>query len=494
MRPPVRLALLLAHASALAACGGGGVATEFSTHNGGSSTSGGFVLETRSAVVASDVDGDGLADLVALTRDGAGVGGCWRNTGRSGWVESAALRDAAGTLAIHEDAASRSDADLAEGIACHVAATRGARRSAYAVVRLGDGAPGTVAGAPAIDSLEPSSGPVRSLLVIEGRGLASSSEAPSVSMGGVAATVLFSFEDALIAVVPEGLAAGPAAVRVTRGGIESAPATFTVTEGRTPVVTSVVPSRVQAGQHAVIRGHDLGGPLDDVQVAFAGVVATTVIPLFEALVVEVPAAAVSGSLVVTVGGRASEPFYVEVGAAPVPRIDRVTPSAASPGSLVEIEGADLFRLESSTIVTFGGTRAAVFGVGDGRMTVIVPTGASDGDVVVTTASLASAGFAFDVTTRAAPRIDSISPSAATGGELVRIDGTDLVDLSAWQPGRLPPIPLFGDLRVTVGGADAWFVLPSATGLEVLVPFGAATGAVVVTVGGQPSNAVAFARN
>ena len=489
-----RRAVLLGAAALSAGCGGGGSVAAFHTSTDNSSTTGVIVLSSRSAVVQTDVDGDGLADLVAVGRDGTGVGPCWRNAGGAGYADApAAWRDAASVAAVTDDCGSRGDADLADGIGAHVAPGRLPKGAAYAVVHLGDGAH-EVAGPPVLDALEPSSGPTHALLLVEGRDLAAPDQTPTVSIGGVAATVLYGFADALLVVVPEGLAPGATDLRVTRGGVESGTLVFTVTETLAPVVTSVLPSRVEAGGRAVLRGDHLGGPLDTVGVTFAGVASTSVLPLWRALVVDVPATAVSGSLVVTVNGHASDPFFVEVGATPAPAIATVFPAAASPGSLVRIEGSDLLRLGTRSIVTFGGVEAAVFGVGEGSLTAIVPPSASDGDVVVTTGGLASTGVAFDVTLRGDPVVDALSPDAATGGEIVRIAGRDLVDLSGWRPGRLPPFPLFGDLRVTVGGVDAWFVLPSADGLDVVVPRGAVSGSVVVTVNGHASTPVPFTRN
>jgi len=489
-----RRTLLVGAAAISAGCGGGGTGAAFEVTNGGSTTTGGVVLTSRAAVVQTDVDGDGLADLVAVGRDGTGVGPCWRNAADAGFADaSAAWRDASAVAAVADDCASRGDADLADGLGAHVAPGRSSRGTTYAVVHLGDGAR-DVAGPPALDALEPSSGPTRSLLLVLGRDLAAPDQTPAVSIGGAPATLLFAFADALLVVVPDGLALGAADVRVTRGGIDSGTLVFTVTETRVPVVTSVVPTRVEAGGRAVIRGDGLGGPLDTIGVTFAGVASASVLPLRRALVVDVPATAVTGSLVVTVNGRASAPHFVEVGSTPAPAIDALFPAAASPGSLVRIEGSDVLRLGARTVVTFGGVEAAIFGVGDGSVTAIVPTGASDGDVVVTTGALASAGVAFDVTTRGDPVIDALSPDAAANGEIVRIEGRDLVDLSGWRPGRLPPFPLFGDLRVTIGGADAWFLLPSADGIDVVVPHGAATGSVVVTVNGRAGAPVPFTRN
>jgi len=182
---------------------------------------------------------------------------------------------------------------------------------------------------------------------------------------------------------------------------------------------------------------------------------------------------------------------VTVGARPDPQIQSVVPTGASIGSLVRIEGTDLLAPSEPFDVTFGSVRAAIFSFDEGSLTVIVPTGAVDGDIVVRVGERASMGVAFDVLARGAPLVTSVSPGSAAPGDPVEILGTDLVDLSTWRPGRLPPVPLFGDLQVTIGGKDAWFVLPTPEGLRAIVPSGATSSGLVVTVHGIPSALVPF---
>ncbi len=382
------------------------------------------------------------------------------------------------------------DTQLEAGLAIHAAPAPGPRAPAYAVLHLGDPVRDAAA-APVVEGVEPSRGPVRSLALVRGHELAARGAAPTVAFGDRQAQVLFAFPEAILVAVPDGLPLGPTEVRVTRSGLESAPGTFEVVEGAVPVVEEVLPSRLAVGALAVLRGHDLGTPLDVVEVDFEGAPAVRAMGLQHAVAVRVPEGARSGPVTVTVGGRTSAPFRVEIGTLPVPAVRTLVPAAASVGSLVRIEGSDLFSVAERAHVRFGGVEAALFALGEGSLTVIVPRGAADGDVTVTLGDRTSAGVAFDVLERGAPRLDDVTPTSGIAGDLLTITGTDLVDLSAWAPGRRPPMPLLGDLRVAIGGAAAWFVLPTAEGLQVIVPRDGATGAIVVTVNGVASNELRF---
>jgi hypothetical protein len=478
----------------LAACGGGGG----SSAGGPSGIAPAVVVSSRSAVVSADIDCDGLPDLAALPRDGTGAGLCWRNMGSgefapapANWIASTALP------AIANDGDQCDDAQLTDGFAVRRVHRAGRAAVAYAVLHLGDGTSASAvdpAEPPVLDALEPATGATRSLVAMEGSALAARGVTTSVTFGTATATVLFAFPDYVLAVVPDGLPEGPTDVRLHRGDMTSAPAVFTVIARELPVVTSSVPSTVAVGAVAVLRGDHLGTPLDHVDVSFSGspsAVSARAIGLGHAAAVVVPDGTVSGPATITVNGVVSAPFDVVVGALPAPVVVSLSPSGASVGSLVYIAGSDLFAVSEPPSITFSGTPAALFGLDGGGITAIVPPGCKDGDVVVTVGGRASVGVPFTVVTRAAPVITSIEPVSAAVGDVVDVRGTDLVDLSAWRPNRLPPLPLLGDLRVTFAGKIAWFVLPTADGIRFVVPAGSVTGDVIVTVNGLASNPFAL---
>lgn len=471
-----------------AGCGSGGTTFTNVTSGGGLGGSGGASVEWRTAAVSVDLDEDGRADLAALARDGSGAARCWRGTA-DGLVPAPAAWAGADALAsLLDDVDAFDDRGLLEGFGVHRLPRIGRGPLAYAVLHVGD-AVDDPAVLPTIDALRPASGAARDLVVVEGDGLAARGVATTATVGGVAATVVLALADAVVLVVPEGLPVGPAEVRVTRGTATSGPVPFEVRAPATPVVTSLSPTVATPDAVLVLRGEHLGTPPERVEVTFAGAAPVRALGLGRAAAVVVPATAVSGPATITVGGLTSAPFDVVVGDAPAPVLAALTPAAASVGSLVRIEGTDLLVPGDRLAVTFGGVRAAIYALAPGAITAIVPTGAADGDVVVEVGGRASAGLAFDVVPRGAPAITALDPDDLAVGDLLDVEGTDLVDLSGWRPGGLPTFPLFGDLRVAVGGKDAWFVVPTVGGLRLRVPAGAVTGDVIVTVNGLTSSPV-----
>lgn len=468
-----------------AGCGGGGTTFTNVTTGGGVGGTGGATVEWRAAAVSVDLDDDGRADLAALARDGSGAARCWRGTPDGLVPAPAAWAGADALAALLDDVDAFDDRALLEGLGVHRLARVGRGPLAYAVLHVGD-AVDDPAVLPTVDALRPASGAAHDLVVVEGDGLAARGVATTATVGGVAAPVVLALADAVVLIVPEGLPVGPADLVITRGTAASAPATFEVLAPATPVVTSLSPSVATPDTVLVLHGEHLGTPPERVELAFAGAAPVRALGLGRAAVVVVPATAVSGPATVTVGGVASAPFDVVVGDAPAPVVAALVPAAASPGSLVRIEGTDLRVPGDRLLVTFGGVRAAIFALDAGSVTVIVPTGAADGDVVVDVGGRPSTGVPFDVVARGAPTITALVPDDVAIGDVLDVEGTDLVDLSGWRPGGRPPFPLFGDLRVQIGGKDAWFVVPTVEGLRLRVPAGAITGDVVVSVNGVAS--------
>ncbi len=469
----------------LTACGSGGTSFTAVASGDGAGGSGGAAFEWRAAAVTADFDDDGRTDLAALARDGSGAARCWRGTADglvpvpAGWVGADAL------LAVSDDLDALDDRGLLEGLGVHAVPRIGRAALAYAVLHVGD-ATDDPALLPTIDALHPASGAANDLVLVEGDGLAARGVATTATLGGVPATVVLALADAVLLVVPPDLPEGPADLRIQRGAAGSAPATFEVRAPTIPTVTSLRPSVAAVDTLLVLEGAHLGTPADRVEVTFAGAAPARALGLGRAAAVIVPSDAVTGPARVTVGGVSSAPFDVVVGDVPAPLVTALVPAAASVGSLVRVEGTDLVVPGDRVAVTFGGVRAVVFGLAPGAITVIVPTGAADGDVIVDVGGRFSTGLAFDVVPRGPPTITTVAPSEVAAGSGLDLAGTDLVDLSAWRVGGLPPFPPFGDLRVVIGGKHAWFVVPTADGLRVRVPFDAVTGDVVVTVNGIAS--------
>jgi hypothetical protein len=126
------------------------------------------------------------------------------------------------------------------------------------------------------------------------------------------------------------------------------------------------------------------------------------------ITVPVPAGAITGNVVVTVGGQASNgvAFTVTI---PAPSITNLSPTSGPVGTSVTITGTNL---GTSGTVTFNNTTAATTSWTATSITAKVPTGATTGNVVVTTGGLSSNGFTFTVTT-VAPLVQHTSIDAGT---------------------------------------------------------------------------------
>jgi hypothetical protein len=153
------------------------------------------------------------------------------------------------------------------------------------------------------------------------------------------------------------------------------------------------------------------------------------------------------------------------------KISRTVYTTSKFKSQVTITGANFGATQGDSSVTFNGVSAGVAANwSDTSITLIVPSGAGTGNVVVTVAGQSSAGAPFTVLVP--PGITSIWPASGPVGTSVTITGTGF---GVSQ----------GTSTVAFGGVPA-ATIPfwSATSITAIVPGGAITGSVAVTVTGM----------
>src|SRR3984893_18551752 len=194
------------------------------------------------------------------------------------------------------------------------------------------------------------------------------------------------------------------------------------------------------------------------------------------IVTSVPTGAVTGNVVVTVGGQASNGSSFTI-TSPGPSITSLSPNSGVIGTAVTISGANFGTTQGTSTVTFGGVQAIPTSWNGTSIVTSVPTGAVTGNVVVTVGGQASNGSTFTVTVPA-PSITSLSPSSGVIGTAVTITGANF---GATQ----------GTSTITFGGVQAIPTSWNGASIVTSVPTGAVTGNVVVTVGGQASNGSSF---
>jgi hypothetical protein len=153
---------------------------------------------------------------------------------------------------------------------------------------------------PILQSISPTSGPVGTLVGLNGLNFGSSG---TVTFNGVNANILSYSSTFIQAYVPTGATTGP--VQVHTSGGNSGGITFTVTTLPAPTITSLTPNTGPVGTSVVIAGTNFGAAQNTSTVTFNGVSAPVNAWSATSLTVVVPPTAMTGPVIVTVNGVAS---------------------------------------------------------------------------------------------------------------------------------------------------------------------------------------------
>jgi hypothetical protein len=260
-------------------------------------------------------------------------------------------------------------------------------------------------------------------------------------------------------------------VIVTVGGTASNAASFLVI----PVITNDSPASGPVGTSVVVTGTSFGDTQGDSTVTFNGVPVSPTSWSNTSLTVSAPGSATTGVIVVTVNGFETNgaPFAV------LPNITAIGPTAGLIGSSVTVSGTTFGQTQGFGGVTFNGVSATVQNWSDSSISVLVPAGATSGNVVVTDHQLlTSNGVNFNVIALPQPVISSLTQPAGRPGMGLTILGSNF---GTAQNGS----------NVTFNGLSASVTSWTDSSIATTVPAGVHTGPVVVTTPGGPSNGVQF---
>jgi len=243
----------------------------------------------------------------------------------------------------------------------------------------------------------------------------------------------------------------------------------------TPTIASFTPSSGgPVNTYVKIAGTFFSTDASKNVVKFNGKEASIISVTKSEIVTLVPAGASSGKVTVTVGSTtatSATDFAVSSGN-PSPLILTFSPATGSSadGTEVTITGYNFSTTPGNNTVKFNGVAAVPSKASATSLTVNVPSGATSGKitVVVKDASTATSDSDFSVP---APTVDSFTPTFSTVGSTVVITGTNFSKTAANNTVK------FGTVEAEVNSA-------SATSLTVIVPSGAKTGVISVTVDGQ----------
>lgn len=323
----------------------------------------------------------------------------------------------------------------------------------------------TVIPTPSITGVSPTSGDIGATIQITGSNFGDNQLGSTVSLNGAPITVVQWSASAITATIPGGATPGNIVVMVSN--VLSNPVSFAVTN--VPAIFSLSPMVGPAGTVVAISGADFGS-LAGCTVTFNGILASVTWISSTSLTAVVPTGAATGPVVVTVAGVPSN--GVVFGSPGSPNISSLYPNAGLVGSTVTITGTDFGVSPGS--VSFDGTTAVSTSWSTTQIVVTVPANAKSGNVSVTASGVT--GTAAYFTVLGAPVITSISNYAAAVNAPVTITGNGF--------GGVP-----GSSTVTVNGVQATTTTWTATSIVLQMPAGAATGPVIVSVLGVPSNGI-----
>jgi hypothetical protein len=327
---------------------------------------------------------------------------------------------------------------------------------------------------PTITSVNPSFGPVGTVVTISGTNFGGFVPGDTVTFNGTTIQNAASWIDTGISVpVPNVATTGP--VVVTAGGFASnSSVNFTVT----PVtITSLNPASGPTGTLVTITGTNFGPTQGASFVSIGGFTATPTSWSQTSIVVPVPTGATTGSVGVAVGGVVSSNALTFTVTSPsISGVSNNNTNVGPVGTPVTITGANFGASQGGSTVTFNGVAATPTSWSNTSIVGPVPNGAKTGLVVVTVGGIPSNGANFIVTAN----ITGVSPNSGPLGTKVTVSGTNF---GAAQ----------GSSQLTFGGVGDTPSSWSDTSLGGITPpnLGAGTWGISVTVGGYGSNSVGF---
>ncbi len=326
-----------------------------------------------------------------------------------------------------------------------------------------------LAAGPTISSLSATSGAVGASVTINGSGFGSSQGGSTVKFNGTTASVTSWSTTKIVATVPSGATTGNVVVNV--GGVNSNGVSFTVVPA--PSISSLSITTGAVGAAVTVTGSNFGSSQGSGTVKFFnGILATVTSWSATSIAVTVPSGATTGNVVVFASGVNSNGVSFTV--VPAPSISSLSPTSGAVGAAVTVTGTNFGSTQGSGTVKFNGILATVASWSAASIAVTVPSAATTGNVVVFASGVNSNGVNFTV----APAITSLSITTGAVGAAVTITGTTFGSTQGSSTVKF---------SATMATATSW----SATSIAVTVPSGAATGNVVVNVGGVNSNGVSF---
>jgi hypothetical protein len=319
-----------------------------------------------------------------------------------------------------------------------------------------------------ITLIDPTSGTTGTVVTINGQNFGATIAENAVTFNGKSATVTAASPTQLKATVPA--FAGTGLVSVTVKGKTASYSQFTYV-WPTPVITTLDPGSGAAGSIVTLNGNNFfdGIPANNV-VKFNGKTAVVNSATQTLIKAVVPADAGTGVVTVTVqGSTGNGPTFTYIDTS-TPTITNYDPSSGKAGDLIAIAGTNFSTVTGNNSVKFNGLSATVTQASATLLNVTVPVGATTGAITVTVGTKTATGPLFTVIDDS-PTITSFTPTSGPVSTGVTITGT-----------HFGSDPAAAEIKFNGVLASPQAVTP--TGIVTVVPQGATTGRITVTVNGK----------
>lgn len=322
---------------------------------------------------------------------------------------------------------------------------------------------------PVIERLEPTAGPVGTTVQVLGRYFRQDQR---LFLSGTELPVTSRLPSRWTAVLPEGARTGRLEVRLADGTTVMGPELRVLAAVAAPSIAGFTPVAGAAGSEVRIQGENFSPRLTDNTVLLNGVALVVRSATPTELTVILPSSVSSGAFVVRVAGagEATSNILFTVGSGTL--VTRVTPSVASPGSRLTIEGMGFSSRAATNRVFLENVPLRVIAATETQLVVELPANAQSGRILVDVRGGGRAFAAEPLSVYAAPTITALEPASGVIGAQIRVRGSSFGNDIRQVSAMIGSTPL---------------VLRSVTPTEVTVqiPPNAASGPITVVVNGLP---------
>ena len=326
---------------------------------------------------------------------------------------------------------------------------------------------------PTITSFSPTEGAIETEVIITGTNFSTIVNENIVTFNNNKRALLTNIsENSITAIVPQGATTGK--INLSVNGVEiSTTEDFTVTHPA-PIITLFSPTNGIPGDEIIINGANFSPIINENTVIFNDNKEAVILDANpNSLKVIVPDDAVTGKISVTVNNNTTTSTN-DFNATATPTITSFSPTSASPGATVTINGTNFSNIINENEVVFSDSQeATITNATVNTLTVIVPNNAETGNVTVTVNGITTTSNTNFIVSQQTPTptINSFSPTTGNIGTTVTITGTNFSTNIADNT-----VKFSNNKIATITNA-------TANTLTVTVPDGAITGKISLTVNG-----------